>query len=185
MKIDRELIENAKKDKEAFGEVYDFYFKPISSYIYRRCLNAAATEDITANCFFNVLKNIKNFKWKHENSFSGWIYKIATNCLNEYFRKESKYKFVAPESVESFFEDKSSEDELKDIEKKLDEKEEFLKVQEAIKKLDEKYQTIVHLRFFESLSYEEISEATGIKIGTLKSHLNRALKKLSATIGKY
>ncbi|MEI7579284.1 MAG: sigma factor-like helix-turn-helix DNA-binding protein, partial [bacterium] len=52
---------------------------------------------------------------------------------------------------------------------------EFQNIQEIIVKLDLKYQSIIHLRFFEDKSYNEISYITGIKIGTLKSHLSRAL----------
>jgi len=50
--------------------------------------------------------------------------------------------------------------------------------------MDIKYQTIIQLYYFEDMNYEQISEVTGIKVGTLKSHLSRALSKLKKNMEK-
>ena len=54
----------------------------------------------------------------------------------------------------------------------------FARLHEALSRLPERYQTILALRYFESLSCEEVAEVVGTKVGTVKSLIHRGLEQL-------
>jgi RNA polymerase sigma-70 factor (ECF subfamily) len=175
---EKKLVENAKSDKQALGEVYDYYYDRIFNYIYRRCGDIHVTEDVTAETFINVVENINKYKARKGINFSAWLYKIATNALNMYFRKQNHYKFIPPEDFDIYYKGPSLDVEIAEAEVVFSNASEFQKIREILLNLDQKYQTVIHLKFFETKSYEEISYITGIKVGTLKSHLSRALEHI-------
>ena len=91
----KDLIEKSKnKDRQAFAELFDLHYDKILNYIWRRVLNVDYAKDITSNTFIKVLKNIENFEFTEEGTFNGWIYRIATNEINQYFRKQNKYNLI-------------------------------------------------------------------------------------------
>lgn len=172
------LVELARSDSFAFAKLYEHYYSPILNYLMRRCGDLHIAQDLTSETFMLALRSIKQFRWQPGIGFSAWLYKIATNCLNMFYRKQNKYRFLPPAEIDLFMPDQISEEEIAHVEAEWDKAQEFREVQKAILKLDSKYQAIIQLRFFEEKSYEEIAFITGIKIGTLKSHLSRALSQL-------
>jgi len=149
---EKELVRQAQKIPDAFAKLYDQYYPKIFGYILRRTANLEAAQDITSETFFKALKKLWQFRWRNI-SFSAWLYKIATNEINQYFRK-AKYK--KSESLEEFqeqgFEPASTNDpesELIEAQEKLEQHREFLEVQDKIVRLPAKYQEVIALRFFE------------------------------------
>ena len=119
------------------------------------------------------------FKWRNI-SISSWLYRIATNEINNYFRRK-KYK---PDSLNRLIDNYNfniaddKETEKEKLEKELTAYTEFLKVQKALKEIDVKYQEVISLRFFEKKSIKEISEILDKKEDTIKSLLSRGLEKI-------
>ena len=173
-----ELVEKSKnKDKEAFSELFDLYYDKILNYVFRRTLNIDYAKDIASNTFLKVLENIHRFEWRNgENSFNSWIYKIATNEVNQYFRKQNKYKLSIDD--ENFKELGDFGEEVEKIEKRLENDEYLLVLNKAIKKLKPIYQDIMHLRYFEELTYSEISGILNKNETTVRVYSKRALEKL-------
>jgi RNA polymerase sigma-70 factor, ECF subfamily len=87
---ERELVRQAQKDPDAFAELYDVYYPKIFGYVLRRSANLEAAQDITSETFLKALRKLWQFQWRSI-SFSFWLYKIATNEVNQYFRK-AEYK---------------------------------------------------------------------------------------------
>jgi RNA polymerase sigma-70 factor (ECF subfamily) len=177
------LIEQTQaKNSEAFGRIYDFYYPKLVNYIYRRVLNVELTGDIAANTFFKILENISKFTWnKSENElkmggFEAWMYRIATNEINLYYRKQNKYEFAIDEKLEIYFQDYDLHEQS--VEEELICKEEFLVLNKAIKKLKPIYQDILHLKYFEDLSYKDISHTLKRNESTVRVYLQRALEEL-------
>ncbi|MEI7580089.1 MAG: RNA polymerase sigma factor [bacterium] len=77
-----QLDELAKIDSTAIAKLYDEYYDKIFNYIYRRCGDIHIAEDVVADTFVSIIKNIKKFEYRYEIGLSAWIYKIATNSLN-------------------------------------------------------------------------------------------------------
>jgi len=58
---EKELVERAKNDAEAFGELYDQYYSKIFGYVLRRTASIDIAQDITSEVFFKALKNLGQF----------------------------------------------------------------------------------------------------------------------------
>jgi RNA polymerase sigma-70 factor (ECF subfamily) len=96
----------------------------------------------------------------------------------EYYRREKKFDYLPNSELEVIKGYDVPTSEIKEIEEDFIKNEEVKSLQEAIKNLDVKYQVVIDLYYFEQKSYEEISEITNIKLGTVKSRLSRAKKKI-------
>lgn len=175
------LVEQAKTNSAALGELYDRYYPRIFGFFMRQIsFKVEIAEDLTSETFLKVVAHIQTFEVRHEHSFSGWIFAIAHNSLVNYYKKSNRYVFSPPEELEYLLNAEVDEQEIVNIEQEYQNNEEFQKIMNVIATLDEKYRLIIELRFFQELSYQEISTITGIKETTLKAHLHRALEKIKA-----
>ncbi|MBI2050232.1 MAG: sigma-70 family RNA polymerase sigma factor [Parcubacteria group bacterium] len=173
---EKQLITQAQKDPQAFGAVFDEYYEPIFGYILKRTGNVHAAQDIASETFFKALDRLWQFKWRGI-SISSWLYRIATNEINQYFRAAKKRHY----SLEALLEKSGIElaDE-RDLARELMEQEEELEraqswklAHAALRKLPEKYQEVLSLRYFEDKKISEIASILGKREGTVKSLLSR------------
>lgn len=178
---ERELVRQAQKAPDAFAELYDQYYPKIFGYALRRTANFETAQDITSETFLKALRKLWQFRWRNV-SFSSWLYKIATNEINQHFRKAEYKKSISLEELqEQGFEPISPHDperELIEVQEELRQYQDFLEIQEKIVRLPAKYQEVIALRFFEKKQIKEIAEILGKKEGTIKSLLYRAIEKL-------
>jgi RNA polymerase sigma-70 factor (ECF subfamily) len=178
---ERELVRQAQKAPDAFARLYDQYYPKIFGYVLRRTANLEVAQDITSETFLKALRKLWQFHWRNI-SFSPWLYKIATNEVNQYFRKAEYKKSISLEELqEQGFELLSPHDpesELIEAQEKLKQHQDFLEIQGKIARLPAKYQEVIALRFFEKKQINEIAEILGKKEGTIKSLLHRAVEKL-------
>jgi len=177
---EKELVERARKDREAFGELYDQYYSRTFSYVLRRTVSIKIAQDITSEVFFKALKNLERFRWRGI-SFSSWLYRIATNEIIDHFQRNKRSKFYLDlDEVSDLISlsDPSAETEVLEAEAELQRHEEFLILHKCISKLPAKYQEVITLRFFENKQVKEIGEILCKREGTVKSLLHRGLEKL-------
>lgn len=172
------LVQRAKSDAEAFGELYDEFYNPIFSYVLRRTARVDVAQDVTSEVFFKALKNLEQFRWRGV-PFSSWLYRIASHEIANHFRK-SKRRQVSLEKVENSINisNTSTDTELLQAEEELRRHEEYLALHESISRLPLKYQEVITLRFFEDKQLKEIGDILGKKEGTIKSLLHRGLERL-------
>ncbi len=180
------MVENAREDPEAFGLIFEAYYQKILSYCIYRTMNVEIARDITSETFFKALKNLWQFKWAGA-PFSSWLYRIASNEINMYFRHH-KYE---PKSMEEAIEENNMpelaskndlEAEIMRAQERLDENGDAAKVLRALRELPEKYQEVIILRFYQEMKIEEIAATLDVKEGTIKSILSRGLKMLREKI---
>jgi RNA polymerase sigma-70 factor (ECF subfamily) len=178
---ERELVRQAQKAPEAFARLYDHYYPRIFGYVLRRSANLEAAQDITSETFLKALGKLWQFRWRNV-SFSSWLYRIATNEVNQYFRKVEYRKSVSLEELQAQgFEPVSPHDpesELMEAQEELKQHQDFLEIQARIVELPAKYQEVITLRFFEKKQIKEIADILGKREGTIKSLLHRAVEKL-------
>ncbi len=181
---EKELVKQAQKNPDAFARLYDHYYPKIFGYVLRRTADIEVAQDITSETFFKALKKLWQFRWRNV-PFSAWLYKIATNEINQYFRKaEYKKSLSLEEWQEQGLELMSSydpESELMEAQEKIKQYRDFQDIQKKLARLPAKYQEVIALRFFEKKQIKEIAEILGKKEGTIKSLLHRALEKLRET----
>lgn len=181
---DEELVEKIKKgDIDAYEEIIKKYENKVCGIIYHMIKNQNDVEDLAQEVFIKVYKNLSKFKG--DSSLYTWIYKITVNlCLDEV--KKRKNIIYLDEKLE--VEDGELERELPSLDKTqvelYEEKELKEKLHKCIGKLPEKQRVMIVLRDIKGFSYEEISEITSVKLGTVKSQINRARLKLKELLDK-
>lgn len=178
---EQQLINRIKKDPDAFGILFDLYYTVIFGYIFRRLVNYELARDIASETFLKAFLNIRSFQWKGIPVLF-WLYRISNNEMQQYYRKK-KY---TPESLNSFVEahgwdmpdPQTTREEKMQLEKDLQQHEDFLLVQQKIKQLPLLYQEVLALRYFEQKTIKEIAMIQDKKEGTVKSLLSRGIEKL-------
>jgi RNA polymerase sigma-70 factor (ECF subfamily) len=175
---EQEIIKKAQLDPSNFGPIFDAYYSTIFSYALRRVANLAVAQDITAETFYKALTNIHKFKWQGI-SISHWLYRIATNELRIYFRK-NKYQSHSLNLMSKRIgfdpiDEQNLADEIDEIQTRLGRNKEFLRAQKLLVTLPVKYQEVIALRFAENKKLSEIANILEKKEGTVKSLLSRGL----------
>jgi RNA polymerase sigma-70 factor (ECF subfamily) len=176
---EKDLLERIKKSPEAFSELFRLYYQPIFGYIMRRTGNFDDAADIAADTFLKAFRNIHNFRYSGI-AVKVWLYRIATNELNLYFRFKRKHASIFERIIT---EDKDLfsnylADDRKEVEAEFQKHDQFLLVQKEIKTLPIKYQEVIALKYFEGKENKEIVQILNMNEGTLKSLLSRGLEKL-------
>jgi RNA polymerase sigma-70 factor, ECF subfamily len=169
------IIQAQRGDSNAFAALYDLYAQKIYAFLLSRIRHKEIAEDLLQETFVKVWKALPQFQ--NNGNFSAWVYRIATNCMNDHFRKiMAKPEALALEE-EFIIEDKSAKpDEEFDI--SLTE----VTMQDALNQLPEIYRQVLILRFKEGLSAQATGQA--IKKSSIAVRLiqYRALKKLKIII---
>lgn len=164
-------------DLSAFPILVERYKDPIYNLAYRMLRQREEAEDAAQEAFLHVFRSLGRFST--DQRFSPWIYKIASNLCLDRLRKRRGVvlSLDAPVSAES---DVARElpDWRDNPERAAENTELKSTVQAAVEGLPERYRMIVILRHMHDLSYEEIAEATGLPLGTVKTRLFRARELL-------
>ncbi|MCB0595017.1 MAG: RNA polymerase sigma factor [Lewinellaceae bacterium] len=156
---DLELLKKIKEDPAAFSGIFKLYYKPIFGYVLRRTGDFDDTADVAASTFLKAFIHIKNFSYRGI-SIKVWLYRIATNEVNQFFRYKKKHEALfermAPEDHEQFrnFLDQDKEE----LEMELQKNQQFLSILDALKTLPAKYQEVIALRYFEGKDNKEIAD---------------------------
>lgn len=176
---EKQLIQRAKNDPEAFGQLYDRYFPHIFRYILSRTGNYELTQDLTAETFFQALKHLWRFRLLGR-PFSAWLYKIAIAQIGNFYRQKSKYCEISLEEFPELFIQHSRHPQFKELES--EEWKKFQEIHVLLGKIKPLQHDIIVLRYFNNKSLEEISSFLGLKVNTVKSHLRRGLATLRKII---
>lgn len=181
---EKELVEKAKRDPEAFGVLYEQNFDAILNYVLRRTGSVQSAQDMTAEIFLKALKNIDKFQWQNV-PFSAWLFRIATNEIAAWFRRRS-YKTVSLDELREKGYDPVAGDDVEQealaAQEEILKEQEFLAVLKQIDLLPPKYREVIALRFFAGKQLSEIGQILKKPEGTIKSLLHRGLKKLKKNI---
>ena len=174
-----ELLNKIRDNPADFSGIFKLYYKPIFGYIFRRTGNFDDTADIAADTFFKAFTHIRNFSYKGI-SIKVWLYRIATNEVNQFFRQRQKHNSLFDRvdfDNNDLFRNYLHHDK-EELEVELQKHNQFLTVLHALKTLPNKYQEVISLRYFEGKGNKEIVEILNINEGTLKSLLSRGVEKL-------
>lgn len=180
-KEDRELVAAAQRgENKAFETLLKKYRKSVYYLLLKMVKNADDAEDLTQEAFAKAFNSIEKFDSKF--AFSTWLFRIATNNCIDFIRKKRVQTISIDSSIEG---DDGSSMRFDVKDENLDPNETMLKQQRkrylnmAIERLPEKYRTLVELRYFRELSYEEVATELSIPLGTVKAQLFRARELLN------
>ena len=173
-----EAIKRAKQnDQKAFNFLLDTFWDDVYGFQLKRIQNENDAEDITIQTFSKAFDKIETFNEYYK--FKTWLITISKNIHIDLLRKEKKsisqIRSNDNKSVYQIF------DESPSPEDKLITEQNLAKLFRDIKKLKPHYQEVINLRYFQELSYKEISDQLNEPINNVKVKLLRA-KKLFAEI---
>jgi len=169
---DEELVVKAIGDIVFFEQLIERYEGRLTRYILRLSnISHEEAEDILQEVFVKAWRNLYGYDSKCK--FSTWIYSIARNeSISQFRKRKSRIGDMQQVNNEIFTEIPDKFDLAEHIDKKLRAK----TVKKTINKLPIKYKEILILKYYEDLSYDEISDILKKPSGTVATLLNRAKK---------
>ena len=167
-------VEAAKEDPKEFGPLYEKYYKGIFVFIFRRTGDEELTADICSQVFLKAMTNIHKYEFRGL-PFSSWLFRIANNELNQYFRDNKINERTVSLEKEQVGDMLSDMNEIRN-----DEKHTFLI--EALNSLKNEEIQIIELRFFEKRPFKEVGDILGITENNAKVKVYRILDKLKKAL---
>jgi RNA polymerase sigma-70 factor (ECF subfamily) len=170
--IHPEIINRCKvKDKEAFGQLVNFYQEFVFSLAFRITGNEEDARDIVQESFIRVWKHIGNFKM--EVRFSTWLYRIVSNLGIDYLRSKHKKLNVSLDEFSSLFKNliNHQHPEIELINSDLGKLIGLLS-----EELSPVQRMIFTLRYMQDVETDEIVQLTGLSADNIKSNLCHARK---------
>ena len=165
------LIERAKRDPNAFGELYERYVDRIYNYIYYRTSDTHEAEDLTARVFYRALGHIAQYN-QHGAPFAAWLYRIAHNLVANWYRDRSRRKYVRLDDLVTLAEKGLGPH------SQAEQNEETRWLLKTLGRLPAERQQLLILKFVEGLSNVDIAKIMGRSEGAIKSLYHRTLLAL-------
>lgn len=164
------IIKKACSDPAAFARLYRAHYDSVFRYCSRRLFNRHLAEDVTSTVFFKVMNTIGSFEGDSKN-FRNWLYRIATNAVNDHLRTAVKRAQAIRIVSDNISSDRHviTDDDLSDKKSHL---------KQALLGLKPKYQAVIALHFFENMKLTQVAEVLNQNPTTTRSQLSRALSKL-------
>jgi RNA polymerase sigma-70 factor (ECF subfamily) len=168
--INPEIVRLAQAgDIEAFEKILSHYEKAIFHFVSRIVQNDKDAEDITQETFIKVYFKIKKFKSEYK--FSTWLFAIAKNTINDWFRKHKKRELLIIDDpdkpFETYYLQEKYVERYSGIQLKID-------IESAISKIKPIYKTVLTMFYNEGYAYRDISEKMSLPLNTVKTYIYRA-----------
>lgn len=167
----------SKGNNQAFDILLERYKDKLYSYIYFSVRNDELAEDIFQETFVKAIVTIQQGRYTENGKFSAWLTRIAHNLIIDLFRQERNENVVSNDEteVDLFNSIKLSDD---TIETKLVNEQVLSDVRRLVDVLPDNQREVVYMRFYQDLSFKEISEITGVSINTALGRMRYALLNL-------
>ncbi len=156
-------------DRNAFGELVRRHYQGVVRVVYSMCGDADLAEDATQEAFIRAWVNLPSFQ--PSAPLKNWIYRIAINAALDVLRKKPEESLE--ENQVTMITDQGQSPETA-----LLEKERVLLVRQAMQNLPEASRSVLVLREYGELSYQEIAKVLDVPVGTVMSRLNYARNRL-------
>ena len=158
----------------AFGALFERHASAVYNYCFRRTADWAAAEDLMAASFLEAWRKRDQVRLAG-NSLRPWLYGVATNLLRNQ-RRSNRRREAALARVRLEVADAGPADQ---VASQIDDEREMRRLLKLISEMPMRDQDVIALVVWSELSYEEAAGALGVRVGTVKSRLSRARKKLA------
>ena len=171
---DQILLSRARAlDQAALGEIHQRYYTAIYRYVTFRVPSSAVAEDLTSEVFTRLLSAIRE-KSAPQNSLRGWLYRVASNVIADYFRQQARNKEI--ELSESLPSTGTTPEELTDLSLTNE------ALRTAIGELTSEQQAVLQLRYGGNMRFREVAEQLGKSENAVKQLQLRALASLQKNL---
>lgn len=173
------LIEAAKGDRRRFAPLYERYHRQIFLFVFKRTGEEDVAGDIVAQVFLKAMNHLDRYTYRGV-PFSAWLYRIASNEVNQFFRNKKGDRVVSMqrEQIERVVGmlDESDEEENTEY---------YVRVMlETLKEMKPEEIEIIELRFFEQRPFKEVAFIMGITENNAKVKVYRILERLRKRLQK-
>ncbi|PHN99174.1 RNA polymerase subunit sigma-24 [Tenacibaculum discolor] len=152
------------------------------SFIYSKVQNRDTTEDIFQDTFIKVIRTLKKGNYNEEGKFLPWVMRIAHNLIIDFFRKNNRMPtFNNTEEFDIF---SVLSDGALNAEGKIIKEQILNDVKELVEELPDEQKEVLKMRIYNDMSFNEISENTGVSINTALGRMRYALINLRKIIEK-
>jgi len=163
-------------DNSGLEELVEMYNDSIVFYINGFVNNVFVSEDIAADTFAELI--IRKNRYKNDYMFKTWLYRIARNNAIDHLRKQSRWQLRPIEDFENELADNET------LENAVLKSEQNKQLHNAMRNMHNDYRDVLHLIYFEDMSYEEASTVMRKSIKQVKNLIYRAKQALKMTLEK-
>ncbi len=176
---ERELIRRAKQgDQEAFAALVEENQTRVYNQAFRILDSREDADDIAQEVFIKAWTSLDTFR--EESSFSTWLYRMTANLCTDWIRHRSRRRNAMP--VCSLDDEDAHIPEPPDLTQdpqlRLEQAETGRAIQRTLAQLPDHYREALMLRELQGMQYQEIADAMGIEVGTVKSRLARGRQQM-------
>lgn len=174
---DEEILSKLEQDSTfelGFKYMMVMYKERVYWLIRKIVISHEDTDDVLQNTFVKVFRAIRNFE--NRSSLYTWLHKIAVNEALTFIKKSSTKGRVIP--LDSNLHSRSTFDDG------WKEEEVLFKLQTAIDELPNKQKEVFLLRYYDEMSYQEMSDKLNTSVGSLKASYHHAVKKIESSVSK-
>ena len=172
---DLELLEHiSNQDRDALATLYERFGRRVFSLAVRILSDSVSAEEVTQDVFMSVWRRGATYVSK-KGKFTTWLFSIAHNRTIDELRKRRRDLSRTNDDIDDHLNLKSGDVSPADATVALSE---YAKIRAAMEDLPEEQKNVVELSYFKGLTQTEIAEKTGQPLGTVKTRMRLALKKL-------
>lgn len=170
-------LNEAVDKKEGFTEIFELYYKRVYNYTYYRVNSHETTQDLTSEIFGKVMLKLNTYI-NEKAKFEVWLFTIARNTINDYYRKQKRHKIISIDSIlDLMSKDKGPEDLVISEERNSN-------LENALNILNNKKRNIIAYKFGANLKNVEIAKILKISESNVGVMLHRIMKKLKSEMEK-
>ena len=155
----------------------------LMSFIYSKVKDRDTAEDVFQDTFIKVIRTLKKGNYNEEGKFLPWVMRIAHNLVIDHFRKTNRmpsFKNTDEFDIFSVLGDGNLNAEKQMIQEQI-----YNDVRELVKELPEEQKEVLVMRLYKNMSFNEISENTGVSINTALGRMRYALINMRKLIEKH
>lgn len=171
---ERDLVERAKSDPTAFGELYDRHFEQIYRFVFSRTRHQSAAEDVTSEVFMKALRGLPRYQ-DTGRPFSAWLYQIAVNAIADKYRSTRPTQDL--EDARDLAAQGPGVDEITTA------RDELRRIWTVVETLPLAQRTAMVLKFQEDMKIEDIAAVMGKTPGAVKLLVHRGVTTVRSRIG--
>ena len=170
-------------NEEVLEQLLKRHRDKIFGFIYSKVRNQELTEDLFQDTLFKVVRTLKKGKYIEEGKFLSWVVRIAHNIIIDYYRKQNKMRKVYESEDFSMFD--ILHDKSLDAEKQMIRSQMIDKIRILIEQLPNDQKTVLKMRMYEELSFQEIADKTHVSINTALGRMRYALINIRKIIEEH
>src|SRR5215208_7161514 len=174
---DEQLMDHLARREEvgaALSALYDRYSRTVFGVGVKLLGDRSSAEELVQEVFLKVWRSSHTFD-SSRGSFSTWLYRVTRNLASDYYRKRTRRVNLVSDK-DSFI--SATRDSSPGPQEIVDDSWLSWRISRALEELDAPHREVIELAYYQGLSQREISQRTGVALGTVKTRTTSAMKRL-------